>query len=155
VQSLFSSWAGTSGLTDDDAASSANPDGDSLTNLQEFAFGMNPSSPTLTPLTYAPGSTANSGLPILENTGTTQSPIYRAVFARRKDYETAGLSYRVEFSANLTYWKFSAENLSVESGPSLTAVEAVAVPFLLTVPLTAAETHHAPPKFFRVVVTEN
>jgi hypothetical protein len=58
-------------------------------------------------------------------------------------------------SANLTYWTSSATGLSVVSGTSASAVEAVAVPFPATVPPTVAETDDAPPKFFRVAVTEN
>ena len=88
----------------------------------------------------------------MEKAGAT----YRAVFARRKDWITAGLTYTVEFSANLTHWKAEATGLSVLSGTSTSAVEAVAIPFPATVPLTSAVgSPEAPPKFFRVGVSGN
>lgn len=146
-------WAGgtfTNNFTD--TALASNPDGDSLTSFQEFAFGTDPTVSTSAPLSYVPNGTASPGKPILENVGTTESPGYRAVFTRRKDHGTAGISYQVEFSANLAYWKDSIAVPVILSGASSATVEAVSIPFPETVPLSAAETEHASPKFFRVAV---
>jgi hypothetical protein len=66
-----------------------------------------------------------------------------------------GITYEVQFSANLQYWKASSSGMTVLSGPSFSAVEAVSVPFPATVPTSAAETQFAAPKFFRVAVSEN
>ncbi|MEI6176223.1 MAG: S8 family serine peptidase [Verrucomicrobiota bacterium] len=135
-----------------DTALTSNPDGDNLTNLQEFAFGMDPTRSSTAPLSYVSNGTTTPGTPMLEKAGAT----YRAVFARRKDWIAAGLSYTVEFSANLTYWKADATGLSILSGTSASAVEAVAIPFPATVPLTnAVGSQEAPPKFFRVAVSTN
>lgn len=149
-------WTGgtfTNNFTD--TALTSNPDGDNLTNLQEFAFGTDPTSSVIAPLTYVPNGTTNPGIPILENAGTTQSPSYRAVFARRKDHGIASISYEVQFSANLEYWKASSSGLTILSGISSASVEAVSIPYPTTVPLSSAETEHAAPKFFRVAVWEN
>jgi len=152
----FQTWTGgtfTKTLTN--TTSTGNPDSDNLTNLQEFAFGTDPTSSNFAALTYVSNGTANPGIPTMENTGTPQSPSYRAVFARRKNHATAGITYEVQFSANLQYWKASSAGMTVLSGTSTTDVEAVSVPFPSTVPLSAAETQFAAPKFFRVAVTEN
>lgn len=154
VPTPFQEWASASGLSGGSAALNANPDGDSLNNLQEYAFGMNPTSPSFGPLSYVAGGSATAGIPILENAGTVQSPAYRAVFARRKDHLQAGLTYQVEFSANLTYWQASSIGLSVLTGTSGADVDAVSIPFPSTVPLSAGGPEAAP-KFFRVGVSGN
>jgi hypothetical protein len=154
VISAYQGWA--YGFLPADVSNPAdNNDGDTLTNLLEFAFGMNPTSPALAPLSYVPNGTTSPGTPILENTGTTQSPSYRAVFARRKDYGMAGLSYQVQFSANLQFWKASNETPVILTGENSAAIEAVSIPFPSSVPLSAAETEHAAPKFFRVAVIDH
>ena len=58
------------------------------TNLQEFAFGMDPTTPTLGPLSYvAGGDVTKPGTPVVENFAPPgQAVDYRAVFARRKDH---------------------------------------------------------------------
>ncbi len=150
----FQIWtSGTFANNFTQTALTANPDGDSLTNLQEFAFGTDPTSSSVSPLSYVSNGTANPGIPILENTGTLAAPNYRAVFARRKNYATEGVTYEVQFSANLEYWKASSAGMTILSGTSGTAVEAVSVPFPTAVPLSAAETSFAAPKFFRLAVS--
>lgn len=154
-QTPYQTWAGGTFANNFTATDvTGNPDGDGLTNLQEFAFGTDPTASNHAPLAYMPSGAASPGIPVLENAGTFQSPSFRAVFARRKDHATAGISYQVEFSSNLAYWKASASGLTILSGASSAAVEAVGVPFPATVPLSAAETEYAPPRFFRVAVAE-
>jgi len=151
VQSVFEGWADASGLTGLDAVFGANPDGDSLTNLQEFAFGMNPNSPAISPLSYVANETTIPGTPILEKS----EGIYRAVFARRKNYRAAGLTYTVSFSADLIRWT-DAETTPPPtrlSGDNADTLEAVSVNFPATVPLQGGE--GASPKFFRVTVSGN
>lgn len=130
VRSLFDSWAGGSGLSGGNATAGANPDGDSLTNLLEFAFGMNPTSPVVAPLSYVPNGTTIPGTPILEKAGAT----YRAVFARRKDYQTAGLNYTVWFTADLTRWTTVGTPPVRLSGNNTDPVETVSIDFPASVP---------------------
>jgi autotransporter-associated beta strand protein len=149
VRSVFNSWASGSGLSGGNAVYGANPDGDSLTNLQEFAFGMNPNSPVLGQISYVSGGAATAGVPMLEKAGA----IYRAVFARRKDYQAAGISYEVSFSADLTRWTPVGTAPVRLSAVNADPVEAVSIDFPDSVALQ--EGGSATPRFFRVAVTGN
>jgi fibronectin-binding autotransporter adhesin len=75
------------------AADDADPDGDGVSNLAEFAFGLNP-------------TRAGSDVGIrAEAAGQQpQDERMRAVFLRRKDHAVVGLDYEVEFSSNLIDW---------------------------------------------------
>jgi hypothetical protein len=76
-----------------------NNDGDSLTNLQEFAFGTNPTVST-GEIAYSGGTLTTPGAPkIVAADGS-----YSIVFGRRADYVAAGLTYTVQFSAGLDTW---------------------------------------------------
>jgi hypothetical protein len=121
-----------------------NPDGDSLINLQEFAFGINPTSAATTPLIYVEGGALTStGTPIYVKDGTTNL----AVFTRRKDYEATGLTYSVWFSSDLATWTQSGDTPTRRTSASdLGNYEAVSVPYPTSVPT---------PKFFKVGVVGN
>jgi hypothetical protein len=76
-----------------------NQDGDSLNNLQEFAFGTQPTVST-GEIVYSGGTLTTPGAPkIVAAAGT-----YSMVFGRRADYVAAGLTYTVQFSASLDAW---------------------------------------------------
>jgi hypothetical protein len=84
-----------------DAAWSANPAKDGVSNLQKFAFGLNPSASGTSPLQYG-GAFANAtlvspGMPITVKQGGD----IRMVFMRRADYVTTHLTYKILFSTNL------------------------------------------------------
>lgn len=149
VRSVFDSWAAANGLSGSNAAAGATPRGDGLTNLQKFAFGMDPNSPAHAPLSYVPNGTTSPGTPTLEKAGAT----YRAVFARRKDYQTAGLGYTVSFSADLSSWTTVGTTPVRLSGNNADPVETVGIDFPVSVPLQAGGS--AVPHFFRVTVTGN
>jgi uncharacterized repeat protein (TIGR02543 family) len=153
VRSLFDNWAGGSGLSGGDAGPSVDPDGDGLTNLQEFAFGTSPMASRPGPVQIGPdGKVVSPGLPDIVNSADPAAvPDFRAVFPRRKDYVMARLIYTVEFSADLTRWTASAAGLQVLSDQSAGDVDAVSVPFPPSVPVTGNGPVQAP-KFFRVGV---
>lgn len=121
-----------------------NPDGDSLTNLQEFAFGLDPTSATTRALSFIEGGALNAtGTPIFVKNGTTNL----AVFTRRKDYATASLTYSVWFSADLVSWIQSTDTPTLRtSAADPSNYEAVSVPYPTSVPT---------PKFFKVGVVSN
>ena len=73
------------------AADDADPDGDGLSNLAEFAFGLNP-------------TRAGNDVGTRAEAATEVGSGMRAVFRRRKDHATAGIDYVVEFSSNLGDW---------------------------------------------------
>jgi fibronectin-binding autotransporter adhesin len=154
----YTSWvSGTFTNTFTDTALTANPDGDSLTNLQEFAFGTDPTASVLSPISFDSGGAVNStGVPKLMNFAATgQAADFRAVFGRRKDHVAAGLNYAVHFSADMTMWTASGTTPSVLTGAvNPSDIEAVSVPYPATVPVTGGGAAQ-PPKFFKVLVTQN
>ncbi|MES2981163.1 MAG: Calx-beta domain-containing protein [Verrucomicrobiota bacterium] len=134
-----------------DTATTANPDGDNLINLQEFAFGMDPTLSTTNALGFVVGGEVTQpGVPVLRFAASK----YHAVFARRKDYVAAGLTYTAEFSADLKVWTSSAAGLSVLTVAGPSQLEAVSIEFPTTVPIQGSVTEQAP-KFFRIGVQNN
>ena len=118
------------------------------TNLREFAFGTDPTVNFTGPMVYvAGGNVTTPGQPVLLEEGGT----YYAVFGRRKNHVAAGLTYTVEFSADLSSaWVPSAVVPTLVTGnPSAGDIEAVRVPFPGLIP-----TDSGPQKatFFRVEV---
>jgi len=113
------------------AAAGANPDGDTLTNLQEFAFGTDPSQSSAGSVRWTGSTLLAAGLPVPYASGTSGSFAFRAVYSRRKDFAAAGLSYSVEFSADLATYKASTSTPSVLADDGTTQV--VSVPYLFSV----------------------
>ena len=129
------------------------PDGDGLTNLQEFAFDMDPLVSRQGPIEFTvAGEVTRVGVPVIMDFAAAQnSPPFQAVFGRRKDHLAAGITYLVEFSADLSRWEVSnaiPTRVSAESGSG--TIDAVSVPFPATVPLESGG--DGVPKFFRVGV---
>ncbi len=75
-----------------------NQDSDSLNNLQEFAFGTQPT--VTTGDIVVSGASVTPGAPKIVAEGGN----YYMVFGRRKDYVAAKLTYTVEFTAGLNFW---------------------------------------------------
>jgi hypothetical protein len=72
----------------------------------------------------------------------------QAVFGRRRDYLTAGLSYTVQFSADLHHWVSSTD---IPTGLASDAeIDAVGVAYP---PLIATPSGEVTPQFFRVKVS--
>ncbi|MES2981843.1 MAG: hypothetical protein V4727_05980, partial [Verrucomicrobiota bacterium] len=151
VNPFFNSWAGTYSLAGNNALPTANPDGDILNNLQEFAFGTNPNSNTLSNLNYtANGAVTTIGLPIIQDFDAGAATDFRAVFTRRKTYLTDGLIYTVQFSADLINWTNNIITPTILTGSGVSnpsGVEAVSVPFPAAV---TSQNGSQAPRFFRV-----
>ena len=113
-QSAIESWRQSSfGSTTSNTGDSEDFDHDGVTNLNEFAFGMNPTVPGNGQLqysgTFAGGGTISAtGQPKMAFESTSSGMDLRTLFVRRKDYAAAGLTYTVQFSADLATWKTSA-----------------------------------------------
>jgi peptidyl-prolyl cis-trans isomerase A (cyclophilin A) len=85
----YASWASRTVFPNDEADMARNPDGDPLTNLQEYAFLANPA------------VADPSALPVLGKTGTIPAPQYLTLrFPIRK--LTSGLVYAVEANDSLS-----------------------------------------------------
>jgi len=86
-------------------------DGDGVGNLLEFAFGTPPADRAggLSPLQYSGplsggGAVEAGGQPVTLREGNGNGD-FHAVFARRRDFAAAGLTYRVQFSPDLISWQ--------------------------------------------------
>jgi len=138
----YNTWAGaTYNLSGANALPSADPDGDGFTNFREFVFGTSPSVQGSTGLAFAGNSLIAHGQPVLGANGSN----FTAIFDRRKDYVAAGLTYTVQFSADLVAWEDSATTPAVVASDS--DFDAVQVPYPLSLSTGAL------PQFFRVKVT--
>jgi hypothetical protein len=126
VRTAYAIWAG--GVFQNplpDPAADANPDSDTLNNLQEFAFGTDPTVSSTGPITYAEGVVSARGEPVV----IEQGGVRYAVFGRRADHAAAGLDYAVRFSADLEpgYWETSGAMPIILATDGV--IEAVAVPY--------------------------
>ena len=126
------------------AANTADPDGDATNNLLEFAFGTNPTVGQSNVVTYA-GNVITPGSPTTVTVNNPpNAPSYFAEYSRRKDYASAGLTYTLQFSADLTSWVNSSDAPSVVADDG--TLQVVTVPYPLFKNGNKAG-------FFRVVVT--
>ncbi len=122
-------------------------DHDGVVNLLEFAFGTNPASTAggLAPLRYT-GTFAGGG--VITATGQPVTLIegsdIRAVFVRRKDHLTAGLTYTAQFSATLASWHDSTATPAVLADDGTWQIVSVPYPALVGGQV---------PHYFRVSVT--
>ena len=98
-------------------------------NLLNFGFGMNPNGTGGSALAYAGtfaggGNIGSTGLPIPRIEGTDT----RALFVRRKDFTTAGLTYAVQFSSDLSGWQISTDTPAVLADDGTNQVVSVTFP---------------------------
>jgi hypothetical protein len=141
----YQDWAGGYGLSGPNAVIGADYDGDGALNLLEWAFATDPSSATTGAiLVGSPTSVAHGTPALLSIPDGLGGANHFAMFGRRKDAATVGLSYIVEFSADLGSWEASGEAPTVVASDSV--IDAVTVPFPATV-------NGAPTRFFHVRVT--
>jgi hypothetical protein len=152
VRTIYQAWA-YGYLPDDVSNPSDNLDGDSLTNLLEFAFGTDPTTSTSGTISYidlADGE-VTAGLQEARNLAVGSGVDFRAVFGRRKDYVAAGLTYTVQFSAGLDIWVSSNATPTRLSGISSNgSIDAVSVPYPFFIS-TARGVEK--PTFFRIAVS--
>ncbi|MFU8893939.1 MAG: InlB B-repeat-containing protein [Luteolibacter sp.] len=152
VSAPYSSWAAEHGLTGDGADLLASPSGDGVTNLQKFAFGMDPGISGGAAVEFVENGEVIGGMPTVWLRESNENSVdYRAVFTRRKDHQQAGLRYEIQFSADLGLWVTQNITPTVISGPDADDdIEAVSVPYP-----SAIETLEGfrKPNFFRIGVS--
>ena len=121
-QANFSTAANTG-----ESAETSDPDGDGIPNLMEFAFGLDPKTSQNGAITTGAGQINQRGKPTVSTNSTPTGVDFRAVFGRRKDYATAGLIYKVQFSGDLVKWVNSTATPTVIADDG--TIEAVTVPY--------------------------
>ncbi|MCE9611554.1 MAG: cadherin-like beta sandwich domain-containing protein [Chthoniobacter sp.] len=128
-----------------DAADTADPDGDGVSNIMELASGTNPTQAQTVTITVADGSLTQRGAPTTMVSNLGVGVDYRAMFGRRKDYVTAGLTYTIQFSGDLITWDNNTSTPIVIADDG--TIEAVTVRY----PFFSSNGKKA--RFFRVQVT--
>lgn len=108
----YNQFTWDNGLSGGSAAMTADPDGDGIQNLMEFAFGMDPNAKGRQPLTVTGGMLTQRGMPNTYLVGTGNQQRLRLEFIRRVSDASQGLTYRVEFSDDLATWT-AATNAAV------------------------------------------
>ena len=93
---LYSSWA--SGLPVGQDGPTQTPQNDGVTNLEKFAFNLNPQAPDVRTLTV--GANGTAGLP----GGAKVGSALRLEFLRRKAGTNPGITYTAQFGSNLAGW---------------------------------------------------
>lgn len=92
----YSSWA--SGLSVAQNGPTQTPQNDGVTNLEKFAFNLNPQAPDVRTLTV--GANGTAGLP----GGAKVGSALRLEFLRRKAGTNPGITYTAQFGSNLAGW---------------------------------------------------
>ena len=93
----YASWAAAHNLFGANGAAAADPDGDGVSNLAEFAYNMDPN--VYDPYPLKPGGKV--GLPAPYLVAVSGGSALDIEFVRRKAAAAAGLSYTVLFSGDL------------------------------------------------------
>ena len=152
----YHAWiSGSTTLTGAAANPDADPDSDGVTNMMEYAMGTDPQSGSSGPsgIAYEGASVTAHGQPIQQDLSTGTGGVdFRAVFGRRKDAASAGLTYTMQFSADNSHWVDSTAT-QVDVLASDSTIEAVSEPYPLFIPVTGGG--YKKPTFFRVAVSSN
>ncbi len=125
------------------------PDRDGMTNLLEYALGTDPTWGTGAAIDFSSGTITRLGLPYIEvgNLLPDGRHALQALYPRRKDPASAGLTYFTEFSSDLSTWEtVETSSLVVASDADHEAIQA-SFPDLLG--------NGAKPRFFRLRVIQN
>src|SRR5262249_38302996 len=126
----FAFWAANQGINPN-AQPTDDSDGDGVSNFMEWAFGMNPGSNDTGTLTLSGNTVSRRGSPITPLATMPEGVDFRAAFCRRKDFATVGLTYTVQFSADLITWASSVETPSVIADDGEIEVVTVKYPFFV------------------------
>ena len=135
IQSPFQIWAAQNGLPTD-------PNANAGANLLRYAFGLNADGSGGGEILLGAEGIIQRGDPVVGRPSTPNGTDFTAVFGRRKN---AGLSYAVQFSADLATWENSTATPTVLVDDGL--IEACGVPY------PAALGDGRTPRFFRISVT--
>ncbi|VGO18383.1 discoidin domain-containing protein [Pontiella sulfatireligans] len=105
---FFVDWADGYGLTGTHAVYDADPDGDVLDNLSEYALDGNPTN-----------GSDRGHIPVLGTFGENGTYWFEYVYARRNDAAARGLNYTVEATSNLVSAAWSTNTIAETGAGSL------------------------------------
>lgn len=126
------------------ASNTGDNDGDGVSNLVEFAFGMNPAANSTGTFAISGSVLTQTGMPAA-NVETLPGIVnYTARFVRRKTHASDGLIYTPQFSADLTTWQNSTATPTVVASDATHDVVEVTYPFFIG---------GKKARFFRIAVT--
>jgi hypothetical protein len=131
------------GTNNPQGAPAGNPDGDTSNHLAEFAFGTDPTSGSAGVITVVAGVITQRGVPTTMVTNIPNGVQFNALYGRRKDYIAAGLTYTVQFSADLLTWVNSTATPTVIADDGTIEAVTVRYPFFI---------NGKKARFFQVVV---
>lgn len=77
----------------------ADPDGDAIPNISEYAFNLSPVSANAMTVTAGSGT---AGMPLITKVGSGQEPLLRLEFLRRKASSSPSVTYFPQFSTDLS-----------------------------------------------------
>jgi hypothetical protein len=143
-ETAFETFLSSNGATGGNTGPTQDYDGDGISNLMEYAFGMNPAVNNSGTLAVSGAALTSHGMPLVNVDNQPTTVDYTARFVRRKDYATAGLVYTVQFSADLTTWQSSVATPTVVASDA--THDAVSVPYPFFVNGKKA-------RFFRITVS--
>ena len=107
---ILNDWGAAEGLAGDQASLTADPDGDLLTNLMEYALGLDPQSPDSLP---AGRLEPDGAVPFTQG---SQPEARRLTLRFTRPVGREGVTYQVKVSSDLLNWQ-NVSNVSVEPGP--------------------------------------
>ncbi len=144
AKTAYQVWAESAGVTGTNSGPTQNKDSDGLTNLEEYAFGTNPNASDSGPVELNGSLVTKRGSPTVTvgTNGTTVDP--NAVFCRRKDASSVGLTYTVQFSSDLGTWVTSTVTPTVIADDGEYEVVKVHYPFSV---------NGRKAQFFHIVIT--
>jgi hypothetical protein len=132
----YLAWVAANEMTGDNLGIDDDYDSDGVVNLLEFAFGTDPKvaspQPLNAPVVGGTRTLQQRGKPIQEITNTTAAPDMKVLFMRRTTHATDGLTYFVEFSADLATWEASSEVPTVLLPDGSYELVSVHYPFFLS-----------------------
>ena len=143
-ETAYQSFIGSFGLESPSNQPGADPDHDLLTNLEEFAYGLDPARSDHRTLQVddLAGSYSN-GVPL--TMGNNDASFFSVRFVRRIDHLASGLSYNLQFSTDLLAWEDSDTLPAVLLQDLATGCELVQVAYPLKGALEA--------QFYRMLIT--
>ena len=163
-KTLYNAWADGFLPANNVSNPAGDNDGDTLTNLQEYAFGTDPTTGSNGTITYTGNLLTACGPPVARDLSPGTGGVdYRAVFCRRKNWQAEGLTYTVQFSVDLDYTPgnfqtvtMTAENATVLATDAADVMEAVSVPYPWFIPYTRNTIPgYEKPTFFRLGVSSS